>query len=110
MVGIRGTRTESGVVHPGAGSYTIEHRFVGSGVRYLRRSSCCAGPSPSPPGDLAIEREEALRLLQELASIRAELDRLKQGLRELVAGIEALAVTGVGLVDEASAALQEGPP
>jgi hypothetical protein len=42
------------------------------------------------PGAPAIEREEALSLLHELASIRAELDQLKQGLRDLVAGIEAV--------------------
>ena len=36
------------------------------------------------PGVLALSREEALRLVQELADVQAELDRLRAGLRRLL--------------------------
>ena len=43
-------------------------------IELLRRSIAMLSP-----GALAIEREEALGLVQDLASIRAELEGLKQG-------------------------------
>lgn len=37
------------------------------------------------PGDRALTREEALRLVEELAAVQAQLDRLRDGLRRLIA-------------------------
>ena len=37
------------------------------------------------PGVRALTREEALRLVEELAAVQAQLDRLRDGLRQLIA-------------------------
>ncbi len=40
------------------------------------------------PGVPALSREEAISLLEELAEVQGRLDRLRAGLRELLAGAE----------------------
>jgi hypothetical protein len=37
------------------------------------------------PGVQALTREDALRLVEELAQVQAQLDRLREGLRTLLA-------------------------
>jgi hypothetical protein len=40
------------------------------------------------PRVMALDREQALRILDELAAMKVELERLKRALHELMAGIE----------------------
>jgi hypothetical protein len=58
-------------------SASVERRYE---LENMRRSLAML-----TPGVRALTREEALRLVEELAAVQAQLDRLRDGLRRLIA-------------------------